>query len=540
VSRLTLSNLFRVRGSSAQPAAGVWRTSAPRLICVLAIAVSVGLLVPVSAAALEHPFLETFGSANEPSFTEPQGMAVDQATGDLLVIDAGKRQPGEGTLSRWHPDGTPSDFSALGSNVIEGLSFRFPESAQVAVDNSGGETDGNIYIASQIDPGVVRIFGKNGNSLGQLTQYNQGPAAEGAATPLGGFLCGVAVDPDGNVYVSEFSGGRIHKYEPTANPPTNGDNVANFTYSEACTLAAGAGPSEGFIFPAHLNGEGVGGEGEAVAKLNSTTGAKQYNAHPGPTTTVSVDPATGILFVASGNEVKEYDVAGPEAISGLPIAPGGEVVAGIAVDGDARRIYISRKGNPQIEVWGPAVQLPIAITESASVIDGTVTLLGAINADEGLPATCVFQYVEAEVFKEKGFKGAASVPCSPAGPFTGTTNHAVSAEFGVSELPKAEAAYRYRLLASNADGSKAGGVRVFDTFEEIPGLPDGRAYEMVSPPQKAGEVIPPEPETQLGGSCGDCLPGENDLTMAMQSTAGGGGGALPGPALQRGARLGGE
>jgi hypothetical protein len=480
----------------------------PRRPLALGLFLCLGLLIPSTAAALEHPFLGTFGGANEPSFTDAQGMAVDPDTGDLLVIDAGNREPEEGTLSRWNPDGTPSDFSALGTNVIEDLSFRFPEGGQVAVDNSGGPTDGNIYVTNRVSPAEVRIFDKDGNSLGQLTEFKQGPAAEGPSTPFGGFICGVAVDPDGNVYLSEFSGGGlIHKYEPTGNAPINGDNVANFTFADPCTVAAGTGSSDGFIFPVHLNSEG-----ESVAKLDSTTGAQKYVVDPGPITTVTVDPVSGFLFAASGSEVKEYDVSGEtEAIPGLPIAPGGERVAGIAVDGDSGRIYVSREGNSNIEVWGAAVQLPIAITESASVIEGTVTMHGVVNANEGAPATCVFQYVEVSA---EGFNGATSVPCSPAGPFTGNTPVAVSAE--VSGL--AEAFYRFRLLASNEDGSKAGEALTFDTFEKVPGLPDGRAYEMVSPPQKAGEVIPPEPTTQLGGSCGDCLPGENLPTMPMQST----------------------
>jgi hypothetical protein len=467
-----------------------------------------GFLIPVSAsAALEHPFIEDFGGVEQPSFTEAQGLAVDQSTGDLLVIDAGEREAGEGTLSRFHADGTPSDFSALGDNTIESLSFRFPEAGQVAVDNSGEATDGNIYVASQQDAGVVRIFDEDGNSLASLTGYKAGPNAEGAETPLGSFICGVAVDPDGNVYVGEFSGGgTIHKYEPTASSPVNSDNVANFAYAEACTLAAGAGLTDGFVFPAHLNTQG-----EAVAKLNSTTGISQYNAHPGPTTTVTVDPATGTLFAASGSEVKEYDASGAaEAIAGVPIAPpGGKLVQGIAVDETTGRIYVSREDNPNVEVWGEAVELPLTITEFASVIGDTATMRGVVNANNGPPTTCVFEYVEVSA---KGFEGASTAPCSPAGPFTGNTSESVSAQ--VSGL--AEGTYRFRLVASNEDGSKAGETLFFSTIGQL-GLPDGRAYEMVTPPEKGGEVIPPEPVGQLGGSCGDCLPGSNDPSMPMQT-----------------------
>jgi hypothetical protein len=500
------------RGSSLKRGRG--RAVSPQLCGVLGLALALaGLLAPASASALEHPFLENFGAVNQPTFTEAEGLAVDQSTGDLLVIDAGSREPGEGTLSRWHEDGTPAEFSALGSNVIEDLTFKFPEEVQVAVDNSGGATDGNIYLA-QSGATAIDIFDEDGNSLGQLTEYKAGPTAEGAATHFGA-VCGVAVDPAGNLYVGEFGGGgNVHKYEPSGNPPVTGDSSANFPFEKVCTVAAGAEETEGFIFPAQLSN--LPGPGR-VAKLSSASGAEQYTVDlgvPGPTTTVSVDPGSGHVLVALGGEVREYDASGAsEALPLPPIATGGGRVNGIAVNETTGNVYIARQGNLKIEVWGPAVLLPEAITEPASVIGETVTLHGVVNADEGPPASCVFEYVEVSA---KGFEGATSVPCSPAGPFTGNVGMAVSAE--ISGLP--EAAYRFRLVAENENGKRRAAALLFNTFERVPGLPDGRAYELVSPAQKIGQVFPREPLSAFG-SCSECLPGITIQMMPMQSTPNG-------------------
>jgi hypothetical protein len=475
-----------------------------RRVAVLGLLLALGLSIPSSASALEHPFLGAFGAADAPSFTKAEGLAVDQSTGDLLVIDAGAD-----TVSRWNADGTPADFPALGINVIDGsetpareLFFGGPGEVQIAVDNSGGATDGNIYVP-QIVPGsetpnVVDVFAEDGSYLGQLTESSEGKFNE---------PCGVAVDPDGNVYVGDFSG-KIHKYVPAANSPAKSDNTANFPFSGNCTLAAGADTTDGFIFPAHFEG--------SVAMLESSApGAQKYVVDPGPTATVTVDPATGTVFTATGGEVKEFDVSSETEATPLTPIPGEAKVMGIAVDEATGNVYLAREGNPNIEVYGPAVNLPKAITEEASVVNGVVTLHGVVDADEGPPATCVFQYVEVSA---EGFNGASFVPCSPAGPFPGSAGPtAVSAV--ISGLP--EAAFRFRLVAENEEGSKAGETLPFDTFEQIPGLPNSRAYEMVSPSQKAGEVIPPEPATQLGGSCVGCLPGENDPIMPMQSTADG-------------------
>ncbi|MGB7686024.1 MAG: hypothetical protein WBL45_09620 [Solirubrobacterales bacterium] len=449
---------------------------------------------------MEHPFIETFGSVNEPSFLEAEGMAIDQSSENLLVIDGVAN-----TVSRWNSDGTPANFSALGTNVIDGegagdetpqggLVFGGAGEVQIAVDNSGGVTDGNIYV-TQAANDLVDIFGEDGIFLGQLSASSEGPFGE---------PCGVAVDPSGNVYVGDFNG-KVRKFIPAANPPVNGDNSANFSFASVCPLAAGAGPTVGAIFPAHFAG--------SVAKIDSTTGVEKYPIDPGPTTTATIDPTTGVLFTASGGEVKEFDVAGETG--SVPLTPIPSIagrVTGIAVSEASGNIYVARgEDSSQIEVFGEAVQLPIAITEAASVIGETVTMRGVVNANGGSNATCEFEYVEVSA---EGFKEASTEPCSPAGPFTGTTSFSVSAE--VSGL--AEAAYRFRLLASNEDASKTGETLFFDTFEKVPGLPDVRAYEMVSPPQKAGEVIPPEPAGQLGGSCGDCLPGGQDPTMPMQTT----------------------
>lgn len=292
-----------------------------RAICSLGLIAGALLLLPNAAsAALEHPFLETFGAANQPSFTKPEGMAVDQSTGDLLVIDAGNSELGEGRISRWNPDGTAANFAALGTNVIGGLSFGPPTAVQIAVDNSGGPTDGDIYVTQEA-AGTVNIFAPDGNSIGQLTESSVGPFSS---------PCGVAVDSSGNVYVGDFSG-QIHRF---ADPPVNGAST-ELPFARNCTLAAGSGPTDGSLFPVRLqSGEESSQEflqGE-VPKLDSSTGEKAYAVDPGGTvtTTVTVDPASGHLYTASGGEVKEYDASGPAKATQLPSFASGSEVKGIA------------------------------------------------------------------------------------------------------------------------------------------------------------------------------------------------------------------
>jgi hypothetical protein len=476
-------------------------------LCWLLAMITTGAATDPSSGATKHVFKETLGSAAQPAFLEAEGLAVAQSSEDILVIDGEAN-----TVTRWNPDGTPSEFSALGTNVIDGaaggadetpqggLTFGSPGEVQIAVDNSGGATNGNIYVP-QAGAKVVDVFAEDGSFLGQLTESSEGVFAE---------PCGVAVDPVGNVYIGDFSGA-IHKYEPSASPPVNTDNSANFPFSGNCTLAAGVGPTAGFIFPAHFNG--------SLAKLDSVTGEEKYEVAAGPTTTVTVDPASGHVYVATGTEAQEYDASGTTNATSLSSFSKAGMVTGIAVDEASSNVYVARAGNPNIEVWGPGVLLPDATTTAASVVGSDVILRGAVSAAGGPPATCVFEFVEVHA---EGFEGATSVPCMPAGPFTGTSSVPVSAE--VTGLT--EATYRFRLVASNENGSTEGKTLLFNTFALEPGLPDDRAYEMVSPPEKAGEVFPPEPGKQLGGrltsTCPvECLPGTTTGQMPMQSAPSG-------------------
>ena len=68
------------------------------------------------------------------------------------------------------------------------------------------------------NPELVNIFSAEGAYLGQLTR---------AGTKKFVRPKGVAVDAAGAVYVSQ-NGNEISKYVPSANPPLNTDNVANF------------------------------------------------------------------------------------------------------------------------------------------------------------------------------------------------------------------------------------------------------------------------------------------------------------------------
>ena len=249
----------------------------------------------------------------------------------------------------------PRTSAALGSNAIDGegsgdetpqVGLSIPSSrkeSQIAIDESGTATDGDIYVAGG-SAHRVDIFSSEGEYKGQLTEYSGGALGE---------TCGVAVDGSGNVYVGDYSHG-VHVYEPAANPPVNGDNTATFTTAaNPCTMAAGTGATEGFLFVDRYNGE--------LLKLDAATGEVKYTLASGAST-VSVDPSSGHIFSArntgGSSTIDEYDASGASEASLVSSFKPGGTAEGVAANGASEEVYVSRSGTENVEVYGATKVIP--------------------------------------------------------------------------------------------------------------------------------------------------------------------------------------
>jgi hypothetical protein len=81
------------------------------LVPVLALAV---FATSAAAASYQRPFKETFGTAEQPTFGNPQALAFDQTSENLYAFDAE-----EGKLYKFDVKGSSVEVSALGSNAID-------------------------------------------------------------------------------------------------------------------------------------------------------------------------------------------------------------------------------------------------------------------------------------------------------------------------------------------------------------------------------------------------------------------------------------
>ena len=453
------------------------------VLAALAALLAMAALAPAAGATLyQRPLKETFGPAEQPTFDRGQYISIDRGTNDVLVGAEGGYQA-SGKIYRYHADGTPAPFAALGTNTLDGKAGpggkpcaeepascdQTPQnklelySSQIAIDHSGTSTDGNIYVAEG-QQSLIDIFSSEGRYLGQLTAAG--------FEPFHGSVCGVTVDGSGAVYVA--SGGHtITKYVPGGAVPVDSDFVTNFEPEQArqflCKLAAGEGPSAGSLFAAYWGQD----NSKRVGKINEATG-ESSDFVGGYGTEIAVDPTTGNLIAQriahdplesefpSGHELAEFagsgETAGP-ALSRTVVETGG--IYEFAVDNSGNLdVAVQHSGEPSdVRTYGlpatvptPEVNLPANITGKTAVLTGTVNPAGVAVTE------CYFEYGPVN---SGGFASYTdTVPCEGAIP-TDSSDHAVHAS--ITGLTPNAKKYAVRLAARNENGTERSTPKPFAT-----------------------------------------------------------------------------
>jgi hypothetical protein len=403
-------------------------SAAVAAFCVLAAGLA--LASAPALAVLAHPFLASFGS-----FVNTQGVAVDQSTGDVYVYDASTQ-----AIYKFNAAGEPAEFSALKTDVIEGVGGGGEDEMELAVDSSSGPAKGDIYLANSA---AVVIYDANGNRLGELNGEVE-TAVPGAPW---GEPCGVAVDSAGHVYVGIYPS-HVSEYTPITNPVTNSDYSASLAdVNTVCNIAA---DSEGSVYvDTYASGP--------VTKYEALQfGAPEASGTPidSAGSTLAVDPANNELYVDEGKSIAQYDALGALRGSFGAAGPGALSSShGIAVSDFNGDTYVSDNSNARIDIFGPTEELPDVTTGSAANVQPTsVTLGGSVNPEGKAVSSCEFEYGSETSYGQ-------SAPCAPV-PGSGNGPVAVSAD--LSGLQPGTL-YHYRLAASDADGTNDGKDATFAT-----------------------------------------------------------------------------
>ncbi|MBA3867393.1 MAG: hypothetical protein H0X42_13800 [Solirubrobacterales bacterium] len=442
-------------------------------------------LPTVASAARGHVFKTTFGTpcTVEPcapgTLKEPAGLAVNESSGDLYVVDKGNSR-----VERFSSAGAYlGRFDGSGEFEVEGTiesgeaaptgKFEFPEA--IAVDNdSASPSFGDVYV-TDVGHSVVDKFSPTGAYLGQISS-----GAE--ANPLGE-LGGVAVSPAGTVWIYQLSG-EIDGYE-------NGS--ANEFLSSRVSQASGF-PEPGFAVDPEGDFYVVASFAHTVAKLagdgHVLTAEVPFQSSLAASG-LATEAASGDVYIDHGAGVERYDAAASplETLSAEALTQG----SGVAVDSSAQTVYVADSAAGLIAVFAPRPPSKPSI-ESEAVLGVTSTsarLEAEVNprseVGEG-PTEYSFEYgLCASLASCAASPYESTVPLPPGTIPADFAIHAVSAYL---EGLQPASAYHLRLLAQNQLGTVDGEEKNFTT--QTAGslsLPDARQWEQVSPTDMHGAKI---------------------------------------------------
>lgn len=406
--------------------------AAPAFLAMLLFGLA--LLPSLASAAPTRSFEFSFGS-----FSSPQSIGIDQSGGDVYVIDQGTN-----TVQRFDSQGEPAPFAAsapyIEGNKLTGngeVSFSFEEAGfnQVAVDASGGATDGNIYVADNRN-GYVEVFSSSGEFLGNLHPEGEGLAA------------GVTVDNrNGDVYVASSD---IDKYVAAGAFPTDADYVSSIAANATQLGVDSEGNlyATGWLFGPITEFDASGAEVKTIplAPNQSLCGLAVNEITD---SVVAIEDSEAFAF-GGCRSLPEYDSAGNLTSTLALRGPS----FGAAVHAANGNVYVGNLASGAVDVFGPAIDLPTT-TEAASAVDsssGSARLNGTVNPGGSELVDCAFEYGQSQSYGQ-------SVPCAetPAEIGSGEAPVAVHADLGGLD----PARYHFRLVATNAIGSVKGSNQAF-------------------------------------------------------------------------------
>ncbi len=410
-----------------------------RLAVLASLLVLLALLVATAAAlaSTSHTHMGTIDPSATPngSFGSLSGVAVDQDSGDVYVVDRFGAPDSSGAVDVFDQAGAYQSQITGAATPQSQLALADP--SDVAIDNSGGPSDGNVYVTDS-EHNLLDAFDGGGALVASFGTAGQ---LDGSTTPAGSFSgpCGVAVDQsNGDVYLADRANDRIWVFDETG---TYLDRIADSILNGPCGLALDSAGNLYVQNTATANVVKFDPSGDYLSTLDSSSA-----------TDVAVELTSDHAYVDNSSQISEY---APDGTLLSQFAQGEISGAGpLAIEEASGRIYVSQGST--LHVFGPAVTLPDVSTGTASEITPTTAKLsGTVDPDGGPEASCIFEYSTGQS-KEGTF--GHTVPCEPAGPFASPSEVTAS----LTGLTPATY-YHYRIASTNANGTSFGETQVFLT-----------------------------------------------------------------------------
>jgi hypothetical protein len=374
-------------------------TRAPSLLILAPLALALAALLAVSAtsalAALPAEFGGPVGSGAG-QFEQPQGIAVNQETGDSYVADTQNNRvdkfgPNGEFLLGWGwgvADGTTEALQTCTTTCFAGIAGagagQFgPFSAQgIAVDNDvSSASHGDVYV---LDGNNSRIE-KFSPSGAFLLQFGEAGTGAGQFERLNGFS--VAVGPAGSVYVADedrvqiFSPGGVVESQIPLNMPG--------VFNEALAVDS---TGDFYVKPGFTEF----GEQTGVHKYDPA-GTELGSPRDGPERrpgSLAIGPNDELFvndraFDGGVSHVLEYGLAGEQLAA---FNAGDEGTTGIALSKAAASLFAVRPSSVHVVALPAPGPLLLAGSQSATEVEPISALLGATLNPEGVETTYHFVY----------------------------------------------------------------------------------------------------------------------------------------------------
>ncbi len=483
-----------------------WRFASAVMLTLLGCAAATSSSSAEEAGA--SAFLFAFGGSGSAAgqLNVARGVAVDQSSGDVYVVDqqnqrveqfgpwgAFQRTFGEGVNATTHANVcVAGEDCGAGSEGAGGGQFKLPQG--IAVDNAAGSSSkGDVYVVDFSNHRVEKFgpagefllaFGKevDASTLGDVCTAASGDVCQagkaGTGTDEFEWAVGsfVAVGPTGTVYVGDED--RVQEFEPTG---VYAGQIALPGAGKITSLAVG---SDGTLF--------VGSSGLAGVHVYSGAGTQtaEIETNGDAVDAIALGPADD-LFVGESEppyRVSEYGPTYTRLASFATEALEEGSATGIGV-GPSGTVYVSEKTTPfRVLAFGnPPPGEPPQV--APSIDSQSVTDLGLSEAVVG--AEIDPHFLASSYYVEYGTDTSYSLGDVPAAPGAvlggGEVQSDQLASVTLPDLTQGTV-YHYRFVAQSKGGTVQGPDQTFTTFvaPSFSGLPDGRAYEQVSSPEKNG------------------------------------------------------
>jgi len=408
------------------------------------------------------------GTAGAGQFSAAVGVAVDSA-GNVFAAEAGTPR----RVQKFSPDG--EFLLSFGGGVNQG--------------GGSPENPGNLCTKAHLENGDTCGAGETGTGPGEFSG------------PTGSLRTVIAITPDNEVYVGDQN--RIQRFDTEGiyqdEIPVPGEGVQQVAVDSA-----------GFLYVSYE--DGTNDAEEDVRKLDPVTGEELLTFEVANPRAIAVaangdvyafDKAAPLIrrFDADADEIESFGADLNAANTGLATSSAcGIPDPGALYASDASGFLRAYRPPPQDTETCPQPAAPPEIVSQYATSVGTTsaTVEALINPNF---------WDDADYYLEYGTEDCSSSPCKrvlfPGAPLTTElTDEAVKARVDLSGLERGTE-YHFRFVAkSGGGGPTIGADSTFTTFDATApetgcpnqehrggssaGLPDCRAYELVSPVDKSG------------------------------------------------------